>query len=468
MTTDFNICEYGENQKKYISKIKDFYLNTLGNYSPKVFIKTYGCQQNVSDSEKYKGMFEEMGFMFTDNYETADVILFNTCAIRENAENKVFGNIGRLKSIKKSNPHKIIVLCGCMTEQNTIIQKIKEVYPFIDIVFGTQFIHKFPEILYNRLQSTTKKPLCFDEHKDRIFENFPVRRNNSIKAIVSIMSGSNNFCSYCIVPYVRGRERSRKPEAIIAEFKKLLDSGYKEITILGQNVNSYGSDLSDDVNFCSLLRQLDAFEGEYVIRFMTSHPKDASQELFDTIANSTHISKHIHLPVQCGNDRILKEMNRKYTRADYLKIIKYAKEKIPGVSFSTDIIVGFPGETYKEFLDTVSLIKQVEFSSLFTFIYSPRNGTPAAKLPDMISKEEKTSWLLELLKVQEEITEKLYRNMVGKTERVLVETFEENYLICRNDNNIIVKVPSEKDISDEFTDIEITDSIKGTLFGKLI
>ena len=363
MSTDFIVCKYGETHQGYIQKIKKIYENVLGMAKPKVYIKTYGCQQNVSDSEKYRGMFSEMNFEFSDDYQNADVILFNTCAIRENAENKVFGNIGRLKSIKKANPNKIIILCGCMTQQSSIVQKIKEVYPFVDIVLGTGHIHKLPQVLYSRLKKVDEKHtiMHLEDPKDLIFEDFPTKRNNSIKAFVSIMSGCNNFCSYCIVPYVRGRERSRKPDAIVKEFKSLLDLGYKEITLLGQNVNSYGSDLSEDIDFCSLLKKLDSFSGEYKIRFMTSHPKDATEKLFDTIAESKHICRHIHLPVQCGNDRILKNMNRKYTRKDYIKIINYAKNKIPEVSFSSDIIVGFPGETYEEFLNTVSLVKEVKF-----------------------------------------------------------------------------------------------------------
>lgn len=469
----FRTYLYDEYQHEYSKKVKDIFKNMLATSTPKAYVKTYGCQQNVSDSEKYIGMLSEMGFNISDSYEDADIILFNTCAIRENAENKVFGNIGRLKPIKKIKPNTIIILCGCMTQQPSIVEKIKSTYPFIDVVFGTHSAHEFPKIIYDAIKNKTSKkskPIYIESKEDFIFEGVPTKRDNKIKAFVPIMSGCNNFCSYCIVPYVRGRERSRTPEAIINEVENLLKAGYKDITLLGQNVNSYGKDLDIDINFSELLRRLDGFNDyEYTLRFMTSHPKDATNELFDTIAESKHIARHIHLPVQCGNNRILKEMNRKYTKESYLDIIKYARKVIPNITFTSDIIVGFPGETYEEFLETIDLIKQVKFSSLFTFIYSKREGTPAAKLPDNISKEEKTKWLLELLAVQEQVSEDICRNMVGNKEKVLCESYisEEKCLMCRLTSNIIVKVSSEEDYSGQFIDIKITDysreSLKGTL-----
>lgn len=450
------------------------YHNLLKNQKPIACVKTYGCQQNVADSEKYAGMLEEMGFEISNDYEKADVILFNTCAIRENAENKVFGNIGRIKFLKKKNPELVIILCGCMTEQESVAKKIKSTYSFIDIVFGTRLAHKFPEILYEFLNSKNSKSksstLYLPAEEDSIFEGAPLKRGNKLKAFVSVMSGCNNFCSYCIVPYVRGRERSRDATLIVEECKKLVESGYKDITLLGQNVNSYGKDLTPLIDFPDLLSKLDNFDFEYKLRFMTSHPKDATHKLLDTIAFSKHISKHIHLPIQCGSNRILKLMNRKYTKESYLEIIDYARKKIPGVSFTSDIIVGFPGETYEEFLETIDIIKKVRFSSLFTFIYSPREGTPAASLPDEISKTEKTKWLLELLKVQEEISESVRSEMVGNKERVLAEFYDplQKCLICRTDSNIIVKVSTNSDISGDFLNVKITDFSKETLFGTLI
>lgn len=468
------VYEYGEKQKEFCQKVRNYYKNSGHTSVAKAFVKTYGCQQNVSDSEKYIGMLIEMGFDIVFNQDEADVVLFNTCAIRENAENKALGNLGWIKNIKKSNPDMFIILCGCMTEQASVIEKIQSKYRFVDLVFGTHSIHKFPEIFYNALclkgESAKPKSLCINEKEDIIFEHAPVKRNDSLKAFLSIMYGCNNFCSYCVVPYVRGRERSRKPEEILTEFKNLLKAGYKDITLLGQNVNSYGKGLNEDINFPKLLKELDKFDGDYRIRFMTSHPKDATHELFDVMAGSKHIVHHIHLPVQCGSNRILKEMNRKYTKESYLKIIDYARNIMSNITFSSDIIVGFPGENYSEFSETINLIEAVKFSSLFTFIYSPREGTPAASMPDPVSKEEKTKWLLELLKVQERISENLCRQMMGKKFKVLVESFdcESNMLMCRTAGNIIVKIFGKEDMVGNFVDIEVTDFKRESVEGKLI
>ncbi len=470
------IYKYGLEQQNYCKKIYDLYKNSHKDKKPLAFIKTYGCQQNVSDSEKYRGMLLEMGFEITESQNDADVILFNTCAVRENAENKVFGNIGWLKKIKNTNPDLFIILCGCMTEQESVIRKIKTTYPFVDLVLGTHSMHKFPEIFYSALiKKNNKEKITYDageknDTADAITEDIPVKRTNNLKAFLSVMYGCDNFCSYCIVPYVRGAERSRNPDEIITEFQSLLKAGYKDITLLGQNVNSYGKGLKKSIDFPDLLKLLDGFEGEYRIRFMTSHPKDATEKLFDTIAKSRHIVHHIHLPVQCGSDRILKEMNRKYTKESYLKIINYAREKIPDITFTSDIIVGFPGETYEEFSETVDLIKKVGFSSLFTFIYSPREGTQAAKLPDTVSKKEKTKWLLELLNVQEEISEKLCRQMAGKKLRALAESFnsKNSCLLCRTDGNIIVETQGSEDMIGKFWNTEITGSKKEALKGKII
>lgn len=468
------VYEYGEKQKNFCEKVRNYYKNDKNIGAPKAFVKTYGCQQNVSDSEKYIGMLLEMGFDIVLNQDEADVILFNTCAIRENAENKALGNLGWIKNIKKNNPDLFIILCGCMTEQTSVIEKIQNKYKFVDLVFGTHSIHKFPEIFYNALciKSKSKKPkgVCITEKEDIIFEHAPAKRNNSLKAFLSVMYGCNNFCSYCVVPYVRGRERSRASEEILSEFENLLKAGYKDITLLGQNVNSYGKGLSEDIDFPKLLKKLDKFDGEYRIRFMTSHPKDATQKLFDVMAESKHIVHHIHLPVQCGSDRILKEMNRKYTKESYLKIIDYARSVMPDITFSSDIIVGFPGENYSKFCETVNLIEIVKFSSLFTFIYSSREGTPAALMPDPVSKEEKTKWLLELLKVQEKISEKLCSDMVGKKFRVLVESFdcESGVLMCRTEGNTIVTAPGKEDMVGSFKDVEVTNFKRESVEGKLI
>lgn len=473
---DFALYRFGISEAEKCKKVKDLYFEIYNKKSPLVFIKTYGCQQNVSDSEKYAGMLEKMGFKITDDKDIADVVFFNTCAIRENAENKAFGNLGWIKNIKNNNPNLFIVLCGCMTEQPTVIEKIKEKHSFVDLVFGTHSLHKFPELFHDALLKRTEiqkksKGIYVDEKIDNIVEDFPIKRDSNLKAFVSVMYGCNNFCSYCIVPYVRGRERSRRPSEIISEFKNLVNAGYKDITLLGQNVNSYGKGLDENIDFADLLKMLDSISGDYRIRFMTSHPKDASEKLFDTIAESRHIVHHIHLPVQCGSNRVLREMNRKYTKEDYLKIINYARSKMPDITFTSDIIVGFPSETYEEFSETVELLKKVKFSSLFTFIYSPREGTRAAKMPDSISKEEKTKWLLKLLDVQKNISENLCKSMIGKSLRVLAESYDENKscLFCRTDGNIMVEVETPNNsLVGKFIDVKITDSRQEALLGKII
>ena len=336
---------------------------------PVAMIHTYGCQQNVADSEKIKGQLEQMGFFFYRRCGRGRFDPFNTCAIREHAEDRVFGNVGALKNIKRRHPSLLVALCGCMMEQPHVAERIQKSFPFVNLVFGTHAIHRLPELLHDTLVNGKR---VFDrqpEDESKIVEGVPVRRDGTVKAWVTIMYGCNNFCSYCVVPYVRGRERSREPEAILEEFKGLVQAGYKDITLLGQNVNSYGKSLANPVSFAELLHQLDQVPGDYRIRFMTSHPKDATKELFNVMAQGKHISHHLHLPCQSGNDRVLKEMNRHYDRERYLSLIRYAKQQMPDLSITSDIIVGFPGETYEEFQDTVSLIQEVGFTSLFTFYF---------------------------------------------------------------------------------------------------
>ena len=389
-------------QKEYTEKVRTV-LSSRYPTAPKAFVHTYGCQGNVADSEHIKGMLIEMGYVLCDDVSEADFILYNTCAIREHAEDRVFGNVGALKKYKKEKPGLIIALCGCMMQQEHIAEKIKKSYPFVNLVFGTHVTHKLPELV-SKVLCTGKRVFCIDQSDGVIAEGLPSSRDSGENAWLPIMYGCNNFCSYCIVPHVRGRERSRKPDVILDEAKTLVKEGYKLITLLGQNVNSYGKNCDFDVNFAELIRRIDEIEGDFKFDFMTSHPRDCSFELIDVLSQSKHFCGHLHLPVQSGNNRILKEMNRHYTREHYLELIAYAKKKIPNVDITTDIIVGFPGETYEEFLDTLSLVKEVRYGSMFTFIYSPRKGTPAAEMPDPVSKEEKTKWFLELLKVQETIT----------------------------------------------------------------
>lgn len=392
-------------QKDFSEKVRLVLNARFPNCSPKAYVHTYGCQGNVADSEHIKGLLVEMGYELSEKIEEADLILYNTCAIREHAEDRVFGNVGALKKLKSEKSHLIIALCGCMMQQSHIAEKIKKSYPFVSLVFGTHVVHKLPELLSKTL-SGGKRVFCIDESDGVIAEGLPYSRDSGENAWISIMYGCNNFCSYCIVPHVRGRERSRNPEIILKEAKQLIGEGYKKITLLGQNVNSYGKGCDFDVNFAELIRRIDSIDCDFTFDFMTSHPRDCSFELIDVLGESKHFCGHLHLPVQSGNNRILKEMNRHYTRERYLELVNYAKDKIPNIDLTTDIIVGFPGETYEEFLDTVSLVKEVKYGSMFTFIYSPRKGTPAAEMPDPFTKEEKTKWFMELLKVQEEITGK--------------------------------------------------------------
>ena len=391
-----------QEQNEYKKKVKNIVKSRFQGETPKAFVHTYGCQGNVADSEHIKGQLVEMGYSMTEELESADIIIYNTCAIREHAEDRVFGNVGALKTLKKKNPDLVIGLCGCMMQQDHIAEKIKNSYPYVNLVFGTHALHKLPELLF-KVFKTKKRVFSIEECDGVIAEGMPNERDSGENAWLPIMYGCDNFCSYCVVPYVRGRERSREADVVLKEAEDLIKQGYKKITLLGQNVNSYGKSLENGINFSELVRRLDEIEGDYTFDFMTSHPKDCTKELIDVLASSKHFCGHLHLPVQSGNNRILKEMNRKYTREHYLDLVNYAKEKIPGIDITTDIIVGFPGETYEEFLDTVSLVKTVKYGSMFTFIYSKRKGTKAADLPDEITKEEKTKWFMELLKVQEEI-----------------------------------------------------------------
>lgn len=454
-----------------IREIKEIMKTRARGRTPMAMVRTYGCQQNVSDSEKIKGFLEQMGFAFTENEEDADFILFNTCAVREHAEDRVFGNVGALKNIKRRHPSTLIAVCGCMMEEEKAAERIRSVFPFVGLVFGTHVIHRFPQLVLRALTENRRIFERGDDSEDReIAEGLPVRRDGTVKAFVTVMYGCNNFCSYCIVPYVRGRERSREPQAIVEEFRGLVRDGYKDITLLGQNVNSYGKTLSEPISFAALLRMLDEIEGDYRIRFMTSHPKDLTKELIDTIASGKHISHHLHLPFQSGNNRILKEMNRGYTREQYLELISYAKEKISNLSLTSDVIVGFPGETYEEFLDTVDLIRQVEFTSLFTFIYSPRTGTRAAKMPDPVPAAEKSKWLQELCTEQEKIAAARCADSVGTVQRVLIEgqNKKSGLLTGRTDGNIVVDFPGDTALIGNFADVRITSARNWILGGELV
>ena len=437
-------------------------------HEPLAFVHTYGCQGNVADSEQIKGLLIKMGYKMTDTPDDADFILYNTCAVREHAEDRVFGNVGALKHIKRRRPGTIIALCGCMVQQEHIANRFREHYPYVNLIFGTHLIPRFPELLY-RVLTGGKRVFELDQSDNTIVEGIPLERDNSIKGWLPIMYGCDNFCSYCIVPHVRGRERSRKSDVILAQAKEMVSLGYKDITLLGQNVNSYGKKENGEMTFPELITELDKIDGEYWLRFMTSHPKDCTKELIDAMAASKHMAHHIHLPFQCGSNRVLKEMNRKYTIEHYKELVAMAREAMPDVSLTSDVIVGFPGETREEFEETLAAIEEIGFTSLFTFIYSPREGTPAASMPDPISYEEKSKWLRELITLQESIAAKKSASMVGSKQRVLVEGMAKNGLLsCRTSTNIIIEAEGSADLVGSFADAEVTTALNWILRGKII
>ena len=438
--------------------------------TPLALVDTFGCQQNVADSKHIMGMLQAMGCEFTDDAHKADIIVLNTCAIRDHAEKRVFGNLGALTHTKKENPHQIICLCGCMAQRPEIARKVRTSYRHVDLVFGPQAMWKFPELLY-RVYTQQGRVFSVEDEHGTIAEDLPVVREGRTRAWVSIMYGCNNFCSYCIVPYVRGRERSRDMDKIIAEVRELVAEGYKEITLLGQNVNSYGKDLEDPRDFADLLRELDQIDGDYLLRFMSSQPKDASFKLFDTMAKSRHVAHQLHLPVQSGCDRVLRAMNRPYDRARYIELITYARQVMPDLVLTSDVIIGFPGETEAEAMETVDLVRRVEFDALFTFIFSPRPGTPAAKMDDPVPREEKQKWFDTLCAVQNEISARHHACYVGKTLRCLVdgETDDSRWpLSARTAGGRLVHLVGDRSALGQYRDVKITDSNTWALFGEMV
>lgn len=430
-------------------------------------VLTYGCQQNVNDSQFVKGLLKQMGYELTEQPDTADMVIFNTCAVRDHAEMRVFGNIGALKKSKKSNPNMIIAIMGCMSQQDSVAQKIKQSYPYVDIVLGTGAAHQLPQAIYSKL--TNHKRVFTDTLCQDLVEGLPIDRENSLRGWLPIMFGCNNFCSYCIVPYVRGRERSRKPENILSEARELIASGAKEITLLGQNVNSYGNTEDFDTDFSDILRMINDLDGDFRISFMTSHPKDCTEKLIKTIAECKKVSRRIHLPFQSGSDRILKQMNRGYTAEKYLSLIELAKKTIPDVTFTSDIIVGFPGETEEDFADTLKLVEQVEFLSLFTFIYSKRQGTPAAKMEDPTTDAEKKDRFSRLLKLQDGMAQKVNSKMVGKTVTVLCDGKGrlDSKLAGRALNDAVVEFEGDDSLIGQFVKVKI-DKLSTVLEGTII
>lgn len=432
-------------KNNYISKLKDYVKNNKLTY----YINTMGCAMNENDSNKYAGILESMGFVKCQDEFEANLILFNTCTVRENAENTLFGRLGALKTKRKTMKNTYIVVAGCMAQQEQVVEKIKESYPYTDIVFGTNGMQSFPEKLYNTIIKKEKE-YEYIESDGQVIENVPVVFEDKYKATVSIIYGCNNFCTYCIVPYVRGRERSRLKEDIILDIKKLADKGYKEITLLGQNVNSYGKDLNNGDNFAKLLQDIEKIEGIEIIRFVSPHPKDFTDELIDVISKSNKISRQIHLPLQAGSNRILKLMNRKYTKEDYLNLVNKIKNKCHGVSFSTDIIVGFPGEIEEDYLETLNVVNEVKFDQIFMYIYSKRTGTKAATMEDLTPYDEKVSRITRLKEIFQKLTYEINEEMIGKEYPILIEgkskTNEEFYTGRTNTNKIVIFKSCDEDI----------------------
>ena len=456
-----------ERQRLFARKTADMLADRPGRLA---LVDTYGCQQNEADSEKIRGMLSEMGYAFTENEAEADVIVVNTCAVREHAEQRALGNVGALSHTKKAKPDQLIVLCGCMMQEKGMAERIKRSYPYVGLVFGTHDLWRFPELLYTAL--TRKKRLFAVTDTDgAVFEGVPEVRDRGVKAWLTIMNGCNNFCSYCIVPYVRGRERSRRPENILKDAERLVASGAKDITLLGQNVKSYGRGLDTEVDFPDLIKMKAEIPGEFLIRFMTSHPKDATEKLFKTMAECPKAAQQLHLPFQSGSDRILQKMNRGYTREKYLSLVSLARSYMPDIVITSDVIVGFPGEKEEDFEDTLRRTEEARFDALFTFIYSKRTGTPAAKMPDPFTRAQKQVRFDRLLKLQDAISGEKQAAYVGKTVKVLVDGLsgnEEYPLTSRTNGGRLVHLNGDKSLVGQFAEAEITGSNTWALYGKTV
>lgn len=432
------------------------------------FIHTYGCQMNVHDSEKIAGILENLGYTVCDSVESADIIVFNTCCIRETAEQKIYGHIGAVKKLKRKNPNLIAVVCGCMSQQEGVAEKIKSSYPYVDIVLGTSNLNMLTQAVVDARKKKKYYNVDFLQYRE---EDFHQSRTSYPNAWVNINYGCNNFCTYCIVPYVRGREHSRPLNDVLDEVKHLLAEGYKEITLLGQNVNSYGHDLEDGVTFAKLLHEIGKLDGKFRLRFMTSHPKDLSQDVIDAIAAYPNICDNIHLPVQSGSSEILRRMNRRYTRDDYFALIDKIRAKLPNVGITTDIMVGFPGETEQDFEDTLDLVRRVKYSSAFCFVYSRRKGTPAYSMENQIPYAVKKERITKLLACQNEVTKEISQTMVGQRYEVLVEgaNFHYQNTMCgRTESGRLVNFKCDDSFIGQFVTVEIERASSATLWGKII
>ena len=458
-------------QKEYRARIReenDRLFSNLGERR-KAFVLTLGCQQNEADSEKLAGMAVDMGYEMTDAPEQASLIMVNTCAIREHAEKRALSLVGQYKHLKAKNPELIIVICGCMVVQEHRVEEIKHRYPYVDILFGTSSIHRFPQLLFKKM-NRHKRIFHPDETEYLVAEEIPIRRQSGYRAWVSVMYGCNNFCSYCIVPYVRGRERSRAKDEIIKEVRQLVSDGYKDITLLGQNVNSYGKDSGSEYDFADLLRELDAIEGDYWLHFMTSHPKDASKKLIDVMADSRHVAHHFHLPMQSGSDRVLSAMNRRYDFEKYIGIVDYIRVKMPDAVITSDIIVGFPGETEEEFEQTLEALRRARFDMIYSFIYSPRKGTPAAELDCQVAPEVQSARFERLLALQNEISRLSNLPLEGKTLRVLCDGISKNndaVFSGRTAGGKIVFFDGKDEDTGHFLEILIERAEPFALYGKI-
>ena len=457
-------------QEMYIEKVAEKVKTKFVTGKPMVNITTWGCQMNEHDSENIFGMLEKMGYGVTEEQSDADLIIYNTCAVRENAELKVYGNLHVLKKYKEKNPDLVIAVCGCMMQQPHVVEEIKNKYPHVNLVFGTHNIYKFPELLNTVIESDEAMYDIWDID-GRIIEGLPTQRKHDIKAFVNIMYGCNNFCTYCIVPYTRGRERSRNPEDIITEAKKLVEGGVKEITLLGQNVNSYGKTFEPQYPFHRLLEDMNNIEGLERIRFMTSHPKDISDELIDAIANLEKVCESLHLPVQSGSSRVLKEMRRHYTKEDYLSIIDKVKEKVDGIGLTTDIMVGFPGETDEDFAHTLDVVRKAQYDLAFTFLYSVRKGTVAENMDNHIDEDVKKDRFDRLLAVVNEAATKTAQAYQDKVVEVLVEGVSKKnpeYMMGRNRQNKLVNFKGTEDLIGKLVNVKITEPKSFSLNGEMI
>lgn len=468
-TNDYQVTSLDmQSQQEFIEAMKDRNLAAKG---PKRYmIITYGCQMNEHDSEKLAGMLQNMGYESTMRKEEADLIIINTCCVRENAELKVYGNLGALKSLKKNRPEMTIAVCGCMMQQPQVVDEIKRRYRHVDLVFGTHNLHKFPELLVNSLHTDNMLVEVWD-HEGEIVEGVPVIRKYGLKTFVNIMFGCNNFCSYCIVPYTRGRERSREVADIVAEVEDLARNGTKEITLLGQNVNSYGKTLAEKTSFADLLRTLNKVEGIERIRFMTSHPKDLSDDLIDAIATCEKVCEHVHLPFQAGSNQVLKAMNRSYTQEQYLELVKKLKERVPNVALTTDIIVGFPGETEEDFEETLKIVREVGFDAAFTFLYSVRQGTPAANLKDQVPEEVKHARFNRLVAQVNEICASINQGYLNQVVEVLVEgpsKTDPTRLMGRNRQNKLINFDGSPELINQLVKVKITEPKSFSLNGVVV